>query len=216
MKLETLSLAQNTPEWLAFRQTGIGGSDAACILGLSRFRSNTDLWLEKTGQKLPDDIADKPYVKYGTDAENLLFRLFALDHPQYTAIDSKDRIYKRGFMFASLDGELIDNTTSEHGIFECKTNSAHSKADLDKWENRIPDDYYAQVLHYLIVTGYKFVILKAQIKLEYADPLEIITKHYRFDREDLLADMKILYTAETRFWQSVEQKKRPARILPGI
>lgn len=53
-------------EWLEERKKGIGGSDAATILGLNPYKSNIDLWAEKTGKKEPPNISDKPYVKYRT------------------------------------------------------------------------------------------------------------------------------------------------------
>lgn len=68
--------------WLNARH-GIGGSDASAVLGLNPYKTNTDLYLEKTGQRIAPDISDKDYVKYGHDAEPLLRQLFALDHSEY-------------------------------------------------------------------------------------------------------------------------------------
>lgn len=70
-------------EWLVNRK-GIGGSDASAILGLNPYKTNQELWMEKKGQISPVDISDKPYVKYGNDAEPLLRALFSLDYPEYT------------------------------------------------------------------------------------------------------------------------------------
>lgn len=70
-------------EWLVNRK-GIGGSDASAILGLNPYKTNQELWMEKKGQMYPVDISDKPYVKYGNDAEPLLRALFSLDYPEYT------------------------------------------------------------------------------------------------------------------------------------
>ena len=50
--------------WLKARH-GIGGSDASAVLGLNPYKTNTDLYLEKTGQRIAPDISDKDYVKYG-------------------------------------------------------------------------------------------------------------------------------------------------------
>ena len=41
-------------EWLQARRAGIGGSDIGAILGLSRYRSPVDVWLDKTGQAEAD------------------------------------------------------------------------------------------------------------------------------------------------------------------
>ena len=83
MALEKIKLRHGSPEWIAFRRTGIGGSDAAAILGLSPFKSNIEVWEEKTGVREPEDISAKPQVQYGTKAEDMLVKLFALDYPQY-------------------------------------------------------------------------------------------------------------------------------------
>ena len=37
-------------EWLKTRQTGIGGSDVAAILGLSKWKTPLDIYLAKTGE----------------------------------------------------------------------------------------------------------------------------------------------------------------------
>ena len=39
-------------EWLEFRRNGIGGSDAACVLGISPFRTGVDLYYDKLGRRL--------------------------------------------------------------------------------------------------------------------------------------------------------------------
>lgn len=43
--------AYGTPEWLAWRRGGLGASDLPAILGLDPYRSEHDVWLEKTGQR---------------------------------------------------------------------------------------------------------------------------------------------------------------------
>ena len=163
MALEIIKLKHNSPEWLAFRKTGLGGSDAAAILGLSPFKTNVEVWEEKVGLREPEDISDKPEVKYGKQAEDLLVKLFALDYPQFNVKQNKKEVYRRGFMFASLDGELIEKTTKERGLLENKTTEIHSATAFSKWNKQIPDYYYVQVLHYLIVTGWEFAYCKGQI-----------------------------------------------------
>ena len=36
-------------EWLRERQNGIGASDAGTIIGVNHWKSNVELWAEKTG-----------------------------------------------------------------------------------------------------------------------------------------------------------------------
>ena len=214
MSLELLQIEHNSPEWLAFRRTGIGGSDAAAIIGKSHFKSNVDVWEEKKGLREPDDISDKEQVKYGKAVEDLLLQMFALDNPEYEVTSNKKIVYRRGFMFASLDGELVEKVTGELGIYEGKTAEIHKKIELEKWNKRVPDYYYVQILHYLIVTGRSFVVLKVQLKLLYTEEKTTTTKQYRFNRKDLLNDLAYLYRKEAAFWDSVIKGVKPPRILP--
>lgn len=42
--------------WLKARMYGIGGSDASAIVGMNPYKSNIDLFEEKTGRSIPRDI----------------------------------------------------------------------------------------------------------------------------------------------------------------
>ena len=75
MPAELLILNTRT-DWLEKRKNYIGGSDASAVVGMNPYKSNVELWLEKTGKVVPKDISDKPYVKYGTEAEKYLRELF--------------------------------------------------------------------------------------------------------------------------------------------
>ena len=77
---------KNREEWLNARKKGIGGSDAACIIGLNKYKSNVRLWDEKAGLQKPEDVSEKPAVIYGKEAEAAVRRLFILDHPEYDVI----------------------------------------------------------------------------------------------------------------------------------
>lgn len=215
MALEKIKLNHGSPEWLEFRKTGIGGSDAAAILGLSPFKTNIQVWEEKVGLRTPDDISEEPQVKYGKESEDLLVKLFALDYPQYKVKIDKKTVYRRGFMFASLDGELTDRETGEEGFYEGKTSEVHSHLLMSKWYKQIPEYYYTQILHYFIVTQKSFAWCKAQIKTTGSNnEIELITRHFYYLRKELLEDLKYLYLKEKEFWGYVERKERPPLILP--
>lgn len=204
-------------EWLKHRSR-IGGSDAAAIVGLNPYKTNTELYLEKTGQKESPDISDKPYVLYGTKAEGHLRELFRLDFPQYTVQYFDNNMFlnsKYPFAHASLDGELTDED-GRRGILEIKTTNILQSMQKEKWKNRIPDNYFIQVLHYLMVTEFDFVVLKAQLKSEFGGQIYLQTKHYFIERSEVLVDIEYLAEEERKFWQCVEAKKMPNLILPDI
>ena len=81
-------------EWLEERKKGIGGSDASVIMGLNPYKTTVDLWKEKTGRIVAEDISAKEYVKYGTLAEAYLRELFKLDFPKYNVKHEENTIIK--------------------------------------------------------------------------------------------------------------------------
>ena len=48
-------------DWLAMRKAGIGGSDCAAAVGLSRWKSPFQLWSEKTDRIVPTKSAEASY-----------------------------------------------------------------------------------------------------------------------------------------------------------
>jgi putative phage-type endonuclease len=210
----TMYVLKSREDWLHHRGR-IGGSDAASVIGMNPWRSNQELWRIKTGREKPEDISDKPYVQYGHDAEPHLRALFALDHPELKVgyVDNNlfvNKLYPFGH--ASLDGWTEDQQ-GRRGVLEIKTTTISSRLAAEKWRDRIPDNYYCQILHYLLVTESDFADLRAHLKIApgYAEDRE-----YRIERSDCEEDIRYLAEAEKKFWQHVEEDKRPDLILPEI
>lgn len=134
-------------EWLQERTKGIGGSDAGIILGLSKYRTPFELWLEKTGQVDPVEI-DNEAIYWGSEMENVVAKEFEkrtgkkvrrsnfmYSHPEYH------------FIRANVDRLVV----GESAVLECKTASAWL---ANEWkDDEIPATYLIQVQHYLGVTG---------------------------------------------------------------
>lgn len=205
--------------WLKAR-TGIGGSDASAILGMNPYKTNVEVWQEKTGRIVPEDIGHKPYVKYGIDAEPYLTALFALDYPRYAVeANTTFRVYhhpKHSFITGTLDAELTEIVTGRRGILEDKTTEILNSMHREKWNDKIPDNYYIQVLHYLLATGWDFTILKAQLKTVYDDEVRLNTRHYTIEQADVREDLDYLLEQEIKFWWHVQKDKKPNLVLPPI
>lgn len=205
----------NRIEWLKLRKSGIGASDAAAILGMNPWKSNIQLWQEKTGEVEAEDISDKAVVKYGNDAEPLLRELFKLDFPEYDVKYDEFKMFhneKYPFIFATLDGWMEGD---RNGVLEIKTTEILNPLMWDKWKDGIPQNYYIQCLHQLLATGFDFAILKAQIKFGFEE-VKLSTRHYFIEREEVIEDMEYLLEAEIKFWDMVQKKVKPALILPSI
>lgn len=212
-----VKILNSREEWLANRSR-IGGSEASAIVGMNPYKTNVELWQIKTGQVEAEDISEKSYVKYGTKAEEHLRELFKLDFPEYEVFYEENNMFlndKYEFAHASLDGWLIDKE-GRKGILEIKTTNILQSMQKEKWKDRIPDNYYIQILHYLMVTEFDFAVLKAQLKYEFDGEVYLQTKHYKIERADVEEDIKYLEDSERRFWQSVKEWKTPALVLPKI
>lgn len=148
--VETAGLSRD--EWLSCRRQGIGGSDAAAVLGISPYRTAVDLYYDKLNLPVDDDGNNWVAMEMGTLLEDLVARIFA----KKTGL----KIYQRKCMFqhpdhlwmlADLDYlvELPDGTTA---ILEIKTTNYNAK---DKWEHNgreiVPVYYEVQGRHYMAV-----------------------------------------------------------------
>lgn len=208
---------QSREAWLEARRRGIGGSDAGAVIGVNKYRSNVDVWKEKTGLIVPEDVGDKPAVKFGKEAEQHIRALFALEHPEMSVEYHEFYMYlndKYPFLYATLDGELTDEN-GRHGILEIKTATIQNAAGWSEWVDGIPQSYYAQVLHQLAATGWDFVILFAYLRTPYRGNVARFIER-RIERADVADDITYLIAQETEFWQAVETKQRPPLKLPEI
>lgn len=207
---------ESRPEWLKAR-TRIGGSEAAAIVGANPYLTNVELWERKMGLSEAEDISDKPFIQYGNAAEPLLRQLFALDHPDWTVGYVPHNLFVNDdypFAHVSLDSWLTDEQ-ERRGVLEIKTSNILSAAQNAKWDGKIPDNYYCQVLWEMAVYDAEFAVLAAQLKWERKDgEVFKITREYKFERSDCEEDIAYLMEAGKRFWEYLEKGERPPRSLP--
>lgn len=204
-------------EWLAARYNYIGGSEASAIIGLNPYMTNVELWELKTGRRDPKNLDDNELVVYGAEAEKHLRALYRLDHPEQEVYYAEYNMWHNKdfpFAHASLDGWIKEG--ERNGVLEIKTATIQSSAQRAKWDDKIPDNYFVQVLHYLLVTGFDFAVLKAQIKYDHGEDIMAVTKHYRIERADVQADIDYLAKEEALFYQYIQDERRPPLVLPTI
>lgn len=132
------------------RNKYIGGTDAAAILGLSRYKTALQVWAEKTGQIDVPDISGKLQVKLGNRLEQTVCELFT-EETGKKVHRVNETLFHPDYNF--IGGNIDRRVVGESAIFEAKTTSAWN---LDEWEgDEIPQEYICQVMHYLMVTGAK-------------------------------------------------------------
>lgn len=209
MSLEIIHI-EDRESWLREREKirGIGGSDAAAAIGMSKRKTMVQLWQEKTGRVQPKDLSGVDYVQMGVRTEGPMRDLFAALHPEYAVEHRPYDIYRqseRPELFATLDGELTDLATGEKGVLEIKKFDVQRKEDWKLWENRVPDDYFCQVLHQMNATGYSFAWLTVLLRQQ----TQCTIREYYFPREEYEDDIQELVRKELRFLGYVNSGRVP-------
>jgi len=207
-------------EWLKERKSGLGGSEVSALLGMNPYLNIQELYDLKMGLKERQDISNVDAVNYGINAEPYLRELFKLDFPQYDVISEPYKIYRNDeypFILGSFDGILEDKDTGELSLLEIKTTSILQSMKMESWNGRLPDNYFIQCLHYLLVSGFNQIILKAQLKRNYNGDIRLETRHYTIKRTDHLDSIEYLKQAEIKFWnENILKGIRPNLVLPNI
>lgn len=202
-------------DWLKARSGSIGGSDASAILGMNPYMSNVELWEIKTGRKEAKEISGNPYVEYGTKAEEHLRELFKLDFPKLKVQYGPNNMFTNDAYprrHTSLDG-WIEDSRGRFGVLEIKASEMQSRLAKAKWDGAIPQNYYIQVLHSMIITQADFAVVCAQLRWSRGGDVLKMTKHYTIECEDVKCDINELIRAENRFVEYLESGKCPPLAL---
>lgn len=198
----------NREDWLEARMIqGIGGSEAGAVAGMSKFKSVTDVFLEKNGTIKPKDLSDNEAVKRGVLYEPVLREMYMKAHMNdEVEYHPYDILYQDDtpWLFATLDGEI--SRDGRMGILEIKTASIGRTSALEEWNGKIPDGYFCQVLHQMLATGYDFAVVLAALFM-WDGSIRIY--EYEFTREECKADMNWLYTVEDDFMQDLKHNRMP-------
>ena len=189
-----------TEEQLLERKSGIGGSDAGAILGVSPWTTPLELYLEKTGQspgieqtevmewgsRLEAAVADAAAERMGVPLSPCAEQLV---HPAYP------------WMIANLDREIPGKA-----IVEIKTTGFRDDAWGEAGTDQIPPQYLAQVSHYMAVRDYDLAYVPVLFMAE--RKLNIYEVHRDAELEALLIQ------AESDFWNECVVKRIPLTRSP--
>lgn len=186
--------AEDHGKWLEARAIGIGGSDAAVIMGMNPYKSPYQLWLEKTGQAEAPDLSHVQAVYWGSKNEANIADWFQEETGKRVKRLGTLRSREYPFMLANVDRTVV----GENAGLEIKTAGV---SQYRKWkDDEIPDAYYCQCLHYMAVTGAAYWYIAVLLGGNEA-------KWKRIERNE--EDIQHLIMAETDFWKLVEARTPP-------
>jgi len=190
-----ISADRDRGEWLAERKSGIGGSDAAAVLGLNPFMSPLELFEDKRAEVVIDEQPTGPMLR-GIYLEPVAAELYKEKTGRNIRKQPLRRHREHEFMIANVDrqimrgGDRSEFYVDETGTLEikCPGLSVMSKVKA----HGLPDYMIVQLMHYLGVLGYEW----GSFCLFNAERWDII--HF-----DLEADQEFigsLVEAEEEFW----------------
>lgn len=183
-------------EWLEDRRKGIGGSDVSTILGLNKYKSVYQLWLEKTGQ-VEVTSAQSEAAYWGNTLEEVVAEEFSKRTGK--KVRRRNRVFEHSkypFLRANIDRDIV----GENAVLECKTANQHLANEWD--EDEIPIQYICQVQHYMNVLNLDYVYFAVLIGGQ-----KFIWK--KMERDQELIDM--ITEKLVAFWtENVEKGIEPA------
>lgn len=179
-------------DWHNFRLKGIGSSDAGVLMGFNQWKSVTDLWSEKAcfskpkfqsnsnidrGVRLEPAVRAHVELMYDMDMPSL----DGMIHPEFD------------FIRANLDGW----NNEEKILLECK--APNEKAHRSAVDGMVPDYYYPQVQHQLLVMENDMAIYASIFNNKVAIVEVDVNKEFQ----------ERLLHREIEFWGFVTRKERP-------
>jgi putative phage-type endonuclease len=145
-----LLLPANAPEeqWHAARAAGIGGSDAAAILGLDRYRGPRHVFEEKHGRST---FKGNEYTEIGTEIEDFIAHMFTKRSGISTAEAPGTLVHvDRPWQRVNVDRYTFERPGPASGCLECKNRSEYQ---ADQWEDGAVPDAPAIQCHWGMAVG---------------------------------------------------------------
>ncbi len=185
--------------WLATRREGVGGSDAAAIMGVNDYASELAVYVDKIGKAPPDDGASE-VAEWGRIFEGPIVKEYARR--------SERRVVRGGRLMRSLgarhhlvtlDGVQLTRPppwAKGPGVAEVKTTGYGNRYD-----EGIPVDVQVQIQWELAVTGAEWAtciwLPFPERRLQWLD----IEPHREFQ--------EVLRERVDAFWQRVQRREPP-------
>jgi len=178
--------SEDRESWLELRREGIGGSDAAGVLGVSPWSSPVSVFADKV---LGSDNKDSEPMYWGRTLEPVILEHYARETEREVTSDGRLlRSKEYPCMQVTLDGRQ-SGPAGERGFVEVKNTRFHLK-------DGVPQHYWIQMQHQFAVTGWRwgtFAVLVMGAEFYWKDVA----------RDDDFIDGTLI-PAELDFWDRVQ------------
>lgn len=186
-----------TAEQKELRKAGLGGSDAAVVVGLSPFKSPYQLWLEKRGEA-PEEEGESLAMELGNLLEEPVAQLYVKRTGRQIRRHPTRVSPTYPHMLVNVD-RMIVNDERGPGYLEIKTTNEWTGKGIQGVDD-VPDHYFLQGQHGLAVTGWQWMSFGILIGLG---------RFVWFDvqrNEQVIAE---LIRHEAEFWERVQTNTPP-------
>jgi len=198
LTLSTFTSYSDRETWLNARKRGIGGSEAAAVLGISPWVSPLTLYLRKLNLMPEQDSSER--MQWGLDLEDAVAAYYEretgrkLYSPKpYTIFESKEH----PFMQCTIDRLIEQFDDRGPGVVQIKT---AGPGMLGEWQEEVPLYYQVQIQHEMSVMGYKW----GSFAVFFGDYKGLIVDVNRNDRF-----VEILVEKEGEFWKRICDEDPP-------
>lgn len=208
---------------------GIGSSDVACILGADQWKTDYELWLEKSGRAIMPEAGQAAEI--GNQLESYVLGLVEqeLSLPVLENPGTLEYTYSKGVLRANVDG-MIDKFERGSPIVEIKTTGR-----TEDWgppmTDQIPFRVLCQVTHQMIACdsnlcyvgclkaerGFKFDVYKVVKDQVFADELQQKCEDWWDTHVVLDTPPPITRAVSDDVWAGVERRPmKTCTIDPGL
>jgi putative phage-type endonuclease len=187
----TIGLDRNV--WLNIRRQGVGGSDAAAILGLNPYQSAFGLYMDKLG--LAPETEETEAMWLGTQLEPIIAERF--ERETGMTVQRRNVVYQHAdhpWMLANIDRWIVGRKAG----LEIKTTNMLNRTRFD--DGDVPPYYYIQCMHYMAVTDAD----------EWYLAIAVLNRSFHiFHVERNESEIEALIAAEKDFWENNVLKQDP-------
>lgn len=195
--MKIIDIAQGSTPWHAWRKQGITSTDAAVLLGRSKYKSVWRIWAEKLGKLPEEDLSQNFHVQRGIRDEDKARQVFEHKHDDLilpVCAQSEDVPIMR----ASLDG-LSNN--GEPVELKCPGEAVWKQVCTQGENAKAYQLYEPQLQHQILVTGADRGFLAFYFQGE--------LREFEVPRnESLIQD---LISKSISFWEHIEKQREPEK-----
>lgn len=190
--------------WLRIRRAGVGASEAAILVGESKWKTIARLWVEKRAliEEIEEDVSDgdaPEHLAWGLRHEPTMIAAYAEQRYAGRPAERAGQLLRsrlHPWATCTLDAWTVH---PEHGRVPLELKTAEVWR-ADDWADGCPRQYFWQCQHIALVTGAPVVSIACLIGV------------HRFVWDDVERDeqaIERLITAGARFWDRVERGEIP-------